>query len=251
MKLFKARWFLPLFILITTKNFILSIFAYFLGSLIDRSINRSKHKQKSRTSFSHSQGVSSFELNLLALCSIIIKSDGKITQRELDFVRQKFVALYGKDKANAIFRTFNQKPKHINISLEAVCENIAHNTSYHTKLQILHLIFGVSASDGHISQSELSKLVLVARYFGISQQDYNSVKAMFIQQFSSSENAYKILGVSKHDSFDIIKKKYRELAKKYHPDRVNTSDMAMKKTAEEKFKKIQNAYEKIKKEKGL
>jgi len=49
---------------------------------------------------------------------------------------------------------------------------------------------------------------------------------------------YKVLGVSKAASADDIKKAFRKLARKYHPD-VNPGD----KKAEEKFKEINEAYE--------
>ena len=50
---------------------------------------------------------------------------------------------------------------------------------------------------------------------------------------------YKILGVSKDATEDQLKKAYRHLAMKYHPDR-NRDDP---KTAEEKFKEVKEAYE--------
>jgi curved DNA-binding protein len=53
-----------------------------------------------------------------------------------------------------------------------------------------------------------------------------------------AEDYYKILGVEKNAGLDDIKKAYRKLALKYHPDR-NPSD---KKKAEEQFKKISEAY---------
>ncbi|MCK4495587.1 MAG: DnaJ domain-containing protein, partial [Candidatus Aminicenantes bacterium] len=52
-----------------------------------------------------------------------------------------------------------------------------------------------------------------------------------------TEDFYKILGVSKKASIAEIKKAYRKLARKYHPD-LNPGD----KTAEIKFKGIQEAY---------
>ncbi|MCB5645774.1 DnaJ domain-containing protein, partial [Bifidobacterium breve] len=52
-----------------------------------------------------------------------------------------------------------------------------------------------------------------------------------------STDFYKVLGVSKDASADDIKKAYRKLARKYHPD-VNKT-----KEAEEKFKDISEAYD--------
>jgi molecular chaperone DnaJ len=53
-----------------------------------------------------------------------------------------------------------------------------------------------------------------------------------------ADDLYKVLGVSKKASDDEIKKAYRKLARKYHPDR-NPDDAA----AEEKFKEVQGAYD--------
>jgi molecular chaperone DnaJ len=53
-----------------------------------------------------------------------------------------------------------------------------------------------------------------------------------------ADDLYKVLGVSKKASDEEIKKAYRKLARKYHPDR-NPDDKA----AEEKFKEVQGAYD--------
>lgn len=60
---------------------------------------------------------------------------------------------------------------------------------------------------------------------------------------ASNKDYYKILGVSRNASSEDIKKAYRKLARRYHPD-LNSG----KKEAEEKFKEIQEAYEVISKE---
>ena len=54
---------------------------------------------------------------------------------------------------------------------------------------------------------------------------------------------YHILGVDKNASLDDIKKQYRKLARKYHPDVSKEKD---KKLAEEKFKQVKEAYEVLK-----
>src|SRR5438034_8981168 len=51
------------------------------------------------------------------------------------------------------------------------------------------------------------------------------------------QDPYKVLGIAKKASEDEIKKAYRKLARKYHPDR-NPDDSS----AEERFKEVQHAY---------
>ncbi|UBZ15981.1 TerB family tellurite resistance protein [Flagellimonas marinaquae] len=189
-----------------------------------------------------------FELNLLSLCSIIIKADGQINQRELDYVRQYFLSTYGKEKANAIFRTFNEVINKREISAQRICTFMVQRTRYEVRLQMLHFLFGIAQSDGQVSKAEIEKLREIAGYFRVNQHDFESIMAMFIK---STDNSYKILEIEKTATDDEVKKAYRNMAKKYHPDRVVTENEAIRKGAEEKFKEVQKAYETIQKERGM
>ena len=189
-----------------------------------------------------------FELNLLTLCSIVIKADGQVSQRELDYVRQYFLRTYGKERANAIFRTFNEVIKKREISAYRVCTFLNQRTRYEVRLQLVHFLFGIAQADGSISNAEIDKLKEIAGYFRIGAYDFESIKAMFVK---STDNAYKILEIERTASDDEVKKAYRTMAKKYHPDKVITENEAIKKGAEEKFKQVQLAYEQIQKERGL
>ncbi|MEJ1221629.1 TerB family tellurite resistance protein [Sediminicola sp. 1XM1-17] len=226
-----------------------AIVGFLIGSYID-SLRSSGSGGQSLFGGGSSQQVSpaDFELNLLSLCSVVIKADGNVTQSELDYVRQYFLSTYGKDKANAIFRTFNEVIKKREISAERICAYLNQRTRYEVRLQLLHFLFGIAQSDGKISALEVEKIQEIAGYLNVRMIDFESIKAMFIK---SADTAYKILEIERSATDEEVKKAYRTMAKKYHPDRVNTENEAIKSGAEEKFKEVQKAYETIQKERGL
>jgi DnaJ like chaperone protein len=226
-----------------------AILGFLLGSFIDN-LNSSGGGPKTIFRDITRQKVSpaDFELNLLSLCSIVIKADGTVSQSEMDYVRQYFVATYGKEKANAIFRTFNDINKKHEISAERIATYLNQRTRYEVRLQLLHFLFGIAQADGQISQLEISKIGEIAGYLRVSLRDFESIKAMFVK---SANTAYKILEIEKTATDEEVKKAYRTMAKKYHPDLVNTADEAIKNGAEEKFKEVQKAYETIQSERGL
>ena len=113
---------------------------------------------------------------------------------------------------------------------------------------MLHFLFGIANADGTISSKELDRLKEFSYLLNLSNLDYESIKAMFVEQL---DNAYKILEVQKNDPIDVIKRSYRDMAKKHHPDKVQHLGEAYVKASQEKFQKIQKAYEKIKTERGF
>ena len=66
----------------------------------------------------------------------------------------------------------------------------------------------------------------------------------------SKRDFYEVLGVAKGASDEELKKAYRKMVMRFHPDRLGGLDDAEKKAAESKFLKVQQAYENIKKSKG-
>ena len=220
-----------------------------LGSLVDGMSNgngstvyKDQRQQRAQTQ------PGDFEVSLLILASIVIKADGKQDQRELDFVRNQFVNMYGKERANHAFKLFKEISKQENISTRQVCLQIRQMMQHASRLQLIHFLFGIAKADGLVTETEEQQIHTIAGYLGISHNDYESIKAMF---YNSSDSAYKILEIDKTATTDEIKKAYRTMAKKYHPDKVIHLGEEHQKGAEEKFKQVQAAYDQLQKERGF
>jgi DnaJ like chaperone protein len=220
-----------------------------LGSVVDGFSNGEARKYTRQSSGRRIQTQSGdFEISLLILSSIVIKADGKQDQRELDFVRQQFVGMYGKERANHAFKLFKNINTQSNISTRQVCLQIKQMMDHSARLQLLHFMFGIAKADGIVVEIEVKSIHTIANYLGINARDFESIKAMF---YNSSDNAYKILEITKLATDNEIKKAYRKMAKKYHPDKVLHLGKEHQKGAEEKFRQVQGAYEQLQKESGF
>ena len=132
--------------------------------------------------------------------------------------------------------------------MRPVCLQIRQMMDHASRLQLIHFLFGIAKSDGVVTEDEVKQIYRSSGYLGINHKDYDSIKAMF---YNSSENAYKVLEVDKNASVNDIKKAYRKMVKKYHPDKLIHLGKEHQKGAEEKFRQVQAAYEQIQKEQGF
>jgi len=227
-----------------------SIIGFAVGSFVDgfskEDLLKEFQENQKKTGNRNSQS-GDFEISLLILASVIIKADGKIDQRELNFVRTQFVGMYGKERANNAFKLFKGIIKK-DISAYQVCAQIRQHMPHASRLQLLHFLFGIAKADEHVTEVEVNEIKKIAGYLNINLHDFESIKAMF---FDSADNAYKILEITKSASNDEVKKAYRKMAKKYHPDKLQDLGEEHLKGAQDKFLQIQNAYEKLKKERNF
>jgi DnaJ like chaperone protein len=223
-----------------------AILGFLVGSYFDMVTSKTAQSR----GFKSQQRVSpaDFELNLLSLASIVIKADGKVSPQEMQFVQNYFVQAYGKERANATFRTFNEVIKNREVAAQPICAFLRPRMRYESRLQIIHFLFSIAQADGHVSQLEVDKIREIAGFLAIGFRDFESIKAMF---FANPDSAYKILEIEKNASPSEIKAAYRTMAKKYHPDKLQHMDEAYRKGAEEKFRKVQEAYEQLQKELGF
>lgn len=207
--------------------------------------NRERPRSSNRAKGNTQSG--DFEMSLLVLASIVIKADGKIDQRELNFVRSQFLSMYGKERANNAFKLFKGIVKK-DVSARQVCIQVREHMSHASRLQLIHFLFGIAKADEFVSNTEIEEIKKIAGYLYINNNDYESIKAMF---YDASGNAFKILEIEKSASNEEVKAAYRKLVKKYHPDKLRDLGEEHLKGAKEKFQSIQDAYEKIKNERDF
>lgn len=183
-----------------------------------------------------------FAVSLIVLVAAVMKADNKILKSELDYVKDFFTRSFGYEKASDAILMLRDILKK-DIPVDEVCAQIQKNMPYSERLQLLHLLFGIAKADGHVADSEIKMIHKIATYLRIDNKDYTSIKSMFVKDVNS---AYKILEVEPNASYDEIKKAYRKMAVKYHPDKVSHLGDDFQKAAKEKFQKVNQAYETIK-----
>ena len=121
------------------------------------------------------------------------------------------------------------------------------------RLQLLNYLVIIAKVDGIVSPEEVAALKEVARYLGLSPQDVDSMLNLEsgAKDSSSIEEAYKVLGILPSATDEEVKTAYRKMALKHHPDRVASLGEDVRKAAEKKFQKINDAKERIFKARGL
>lgn len=220
---------------------IAAVLGFAFGSFIDNS----DPDQYDRKSPDTTKG--DFMVSLLVLIAAVMKADQRVLRSELNFVRNYLKKSFGEDETNEMLRMLRDILKQ-DIPLRDVTRQIRTRMDYSSRLQLMHLIFGIAFSDGEISRSELIQIEQTGMDLGISIADVNSLKGMFVKSY---DWAYDVLEVSRNDSIEQIKKKYRQLALKNHPDKVSYLGEEIRKRAEEKFSRIQQAWEAVKTDRGI
>ncbi len=198
--------------------------------------------------YSTTEQRNSFFVSLLVLSSAVIKADGQVSQSELNCVREFIRRNFGDSVVDETMRMldgFNRQQ----VNIYSVGPQIADNMNYSQRLQLFHYLVQIATADGNFSKSEKSVLEAIGAVIRLNNSDINSVIAMFYRE--NDESAYAVLGISPNATDDEVKTAYRRMAMKNHPDKVSTLGPEVQKAAEEKFRQIQDAYETIKRQRGM
>lgn len=220
-----------------------ALLGFLMGSIVDNvTVNTGTYQKAPGRTTSGDFGIS-----LLVLVAAVMKADKSILKSELNYVKQFFVNQFGEVSAGQALILLRDLLKQ-EIPVKDVCVQISKNMDYSSRLQLLHLLFGISMADEQVHLSEIEAIEKISGYLGISEADYRSIKNMFVPD---TDSACTILEIEPGASDEEVKKAYRRMAMKYHPDRVNHLGEDFKKAADEKFKKVKEAYEMIKKQRNI
>ena len=188
-----------------------------------------------------------FIVCLLVLFGAIMKADNKMLKSELNFVKNFLSKQFSQNEVRNFMILFKDIIKQ-DYPLRDVCKQIVRSMDHPSRLELVHILFGLSNSDGQIDTSEINLLGTISGYLNINKNDFNSIKAMFVHDTLSD---YNILEIDPNSTDDEVKKAYRKMAIKYHPDKVSHLGDELKNIAEEKFKSVNDAYQSIKKERKI
>lgn len=218
-----------------------------IGSLFDNAAEAGLKGVESDTYRRQQMSQNDFYSSLLVLIAAVMKADGAVKKSELDYVKQFLLRSFGETRATQMLhalRDILQK----DIPLSQVCMQIRQNMQYASRLELLHVLYRIAQSDGSVDAQEIQIIETIAGGLGISTADAQSIKATFHDDL---ESAYKMLEIPSTATDEEVKKAYKKMAIKYHPDKVSHLGEDVQKSATEKFKKINEAYEQIKKQRNL
>jgi DnaJ like chaperone protein len=197
---------------------------------------------------SYTQGRSDFATMLVVLSAAVMRADGKVLKSELEYLKTFFSQQFGPNFTQEHLQTLKYFLDGAVIPLEKVCEDIKQRTQVEMRIQLMYFLFGLAKADGHVADTEINVIRNISLLLEIPGGDFESVKNMFYRSVNSD---YAVLEIQATATDEEVKKAYRQMAIRYHPDKVAAMGEEYQKGAKEKFQKIQEAYENIKKARGM
>ena len=188
-------------------------------------------------------------VSIIVLLACVIKADGRVLKSEISFVKPFLVRNFGEEGAKQALQLLKQLLEQ-SINPTDVAQQIRQHVNYSVRLELVHLLLEVAKADGEVVDAETHIIELIATQMGISAADYQSLLSLY--RTHTNENwAYTALEIQPTATNDEVKKAYRRMAMKYHPDKVANAGEEIRQQATEKFRKINEAYEHIKKARGM
>jgi len=223
-----------------------AILGYAYGSMSSNTNFQKPHWTEQKT-YSSPTKHGDFVISVLVLLAKVMKADGKLLRSELDYVKRFLKTQFGINQTKELMLIFKDILEQ-DYPLRDVCRQIQRSMDHPSRLELIHILYGLSASDGNVHDKEINLIHTIANYLNINNRDYESIKAIFAKDKGAP---FRILEISSSATDNEVKKAYRKMANKYHPDKVAHLGKEMQNIAEEKFKAVSEAYQEIKKSRNI
>lgn len=188
-------------------------------------------------------------VSIIVLIACVIKSDGQVLKSEINYIKPFLLRTFGEAGAKQALLLLKELLKQ-DIDAKAVAQQIGQHINYSTRLELVHLLLAVANADGEIHALELQTISSIAGYMSIQDADYQSILALY-QRRKDTNWAYTALEITPSATNEEVKKAYRRMAMKYHPDKVANAGEEIRQQATDKFRAINEAYEHIKQQRGI
>lgn len=228
-----------------------ALIGVFIASMFDESKNTLNNTESARTmNYGRRRATQGdISVSIIVLLACVIKADGRVLKAEINYIKPFLLRTFGEEQAKQALALLKQLLNE-NIDPVAVSRQMAQYINYSTRLELVRLLLEVSNSDGDIAPQELNVIEIIATNMAVQQADYHSLLALY-QRHKDVNWAYTALEISPSATNDEVKKAYRRMAMKYHPDKVANAGEELRKQATDKFRGINEAYEHIKKQRGM
>jgi DnaJ like chaperone protein len=194
-----------------------------------------------------------FFVATFSMLAKVAQADGRISPEEIHAVEHFMahelnLAPESKRFAVEIFETAIHSP----MEFEDFAGQFYHQFQNQPRLLdlMIDLLLRLSVADGTLTESEEKLINSAARIFHFTEEKYHELKSRYAPDF---EKYYAILGTNSRASDDEIKRQYRKLVKEYHPDKIASKGLPEEftKLANDKFREIQDAYDAVRRERGM
>ena len=221
-----------------------------IGMMIGGSFDRSARKFSSSNQISQQQKQNVFALCIIVLSAKIAKADGQVTKEEIYTFKEKFNIQA--EEMSEVSKIFNEAKKS-SFGFKNIADQVGNLFSDNKVLleQLLNNLFYIAEADGLTSINEVEVLRSISQSFHFNETDFQRI---FHSRLNNKESdPYKILGVTREDSDNNIRKKWIELSKEHHPDYLIAKGMPKEfiKEANKELSSINLAYDKIKELRGF
>lgn len=218
------------------------------GEFLDRSTISFKSSYYLAAGFSDTDRSFMFTTHLVGTLMAVAKADGRISDREVNVMERAFISLGFKGDDMFYIKNLINKLTHEDINLQEMCLQYKTVSDYNERLMLLRIVYLVAIADNVFHQNEDKVISQIVGFLDINSNDASRVRAEFIK---AELKNYEIFGISSDASRNEIEQAYRNLSKKYHPDKVAHLGEEFSNMATEKFQEINRAYQEIKKDKGF